>query len=192
MRYAEATAVIGLDGPDSSLRAAWRDRHIASIAAMAAAGVLLLGLPLHSAEGRSLGSLMVVAGHDPSGYLAAEPFAVAGVWRKTACRPLRIPSLPWRPWPPADAPLPPARGHSVILLAGEADPERLGDDVASGTVVFAAATGDAAGAILVTTHGDDDAARRWIAADPLLRTCRAEIHATKFRPLPYRSLSDAG
>jgi uncharacterized protein YciI len=192
MRYADATAVIGLDGPEPELRAAWRDRHIASITAMAAAGVLLLGLPLHSAEGRSLGSLMIVAGHDPSGYLAAEPFAVAGVWRTTRCRRLRIPALPWSPWPRAGAPLPAARGHSIIFVKGEADPARLGDAAASGMLVFAAATMDEPGAILVTTHGDDDAARGWLAADPRLRTCPAEIYATRFRPLPYLPMNDAG
>lgn len=185
-----ATAVIGRDGPDPSRRAAFRDRHIAAIAAFAAEGRLLLGLPLH-AQGQSRGSLMVVAG-DPAAYLAQEPFAAGGVWQETICRPIRIPVLPWKDWPAADAPLPSGRGHSILFAAGDARPERLGTMAARGELIFAAETLDAPGAILVTAHAQDAAAAAWIAGDALLSRCAVEIHATLFRPLPYRPLPGAG
>lgn len=184
-----AFAVIGRDGPDPSRRAAWRDRHIAAIEAFAREGLLLLGLPLHSPQGRSEGSLMIVAA--PDGYLAREPFAVAGVWQDIACRPIAIPALPWRGWP-MDAELPPGRGHTILLLEGEARPARLGDAAASGVVAFAAETLDTPGAIVVTTHPDDAAALAFVAADSLLRRCATSLHATRFRPLPYRPLPRPG
>ena len=190
-----AFAVIAFDGPDPSRRAAARDRHIASIAAMARDGTLVLGLPLHSAEGRSRGSLMVIAAQDQAGvdaYLAREPFAASRVWQDIACHPLRIAALPWRPWPPADAPMPPGRRHTILIVAGPADPGRFGAMAQSGALIFAAETLDATGAILVTTHADDAAARDWVAEDPLLRQAEVAVHATLFRPLPYRPLPGAG
>ncbi len=190
-----AFAVIAFDGPDPARRAAMRERHIASIEAMARDGSLLLGLPLHSAEGRSRGSLMVIAATDQAGvdaYLAREPFAAGRVWQDIACRPLRIPALPWRPWPAADAPLPPGRGHTIIMASGAVDPARLGAMAQAGTLIFAAETRDAPGAILVTAHRDHAAAQGWLADDPLLRHCAVTVHATLFRPLPYRPLPSAG
>lgn len=187
-----AFAVIAFDGPDPSRRAAARDRHIASIEAMARDGTLLLGLPLHSAQGRSRGSLMVIAAQDRTGvdaYLAREPFVAGGVWQDIACRPLRVATLPWRPWPAA---MPPGRGHTIIIAAGDAAPARLDAAASSGLLVFAAETLDAPGAILVTAHADDAAARAWVAADPLLRQGSADLHATMFRPLPYRPLPGMG
>lgn len=190
-----AYAIIALDGPDPSRRAAARDRHIASIAAMAREGTLLLGLPLHGAEGRSRGSLMVIDAQDQDGldaYLAREPFATDGVWHDVACRPVRIPALPWRPWPAADAPMPPGRGHSIIIAGGDIGPARFAAMAASGALIFAAETLDTPGAILVTTHPDDAAARAWIAGDDRLRHARVALHATLFRPLAYRPLPGAG
>jgi uncharacterized protein YciI len=186
-----AFAVIGRDGPDPSRRAALRDRHIASIEQFARDGTLILGLPLHSPQGRSEGSLMIVAAADQAaldGYLAREPFAAGGVWQDISCRPLAIPSLPWRAWPAAGAALPPGRGHTILVLDGDAQPARLGDAAASGLLVFAAETLDAPGAILVTAHRDDAAALDFVAADPVLRRCGTVLHATLFRPLAYRPL----
>lgn len=190
-----AHAIIALDGPDPSRRAAARERHIASIAAMAREGTLLLGLPLHGAEGRSRGSLMIVAARDQAGldaYLAREPFAAEAVWQDIACRPLRIPALPWRPWPAADAPMPPGRGHSIVIATGAIDLARLAPMAAAGELIFAAETLDAPGAILVTTHRDDATARAWLADEPALRHATVALHATLFRPLAYRPLPGAG
>jgi uncharacterized protein YciI len=190
-----AYAIIAFDGPDPSRRVAARERHIDSIAAMAREGLLLLGLPLHSAEGQSRGSLMVIAAQDqagPDAYLAREPFATGGVWRDIACRPLRIAALPWRPWPAADAPVQPGRGHSIIIAAGVTDLARLAPLATRGELTFAAETLDAPGAILVTTHREDAAARDWLAGEPALRHATAEVHATLFRPLAYRPLPGTG
>ena len=184
-----AFAVIAFDGPDPSRRAQQRDRHIASITAMARDGLLLLGLPLHGAR---RGSLMIVAGEDRAAYLAREPFAAEGVWQDIACRPVTLPALPWRPWPAEDAPMPAGRGHTVLIVAGEAAPSRFAAMAGDGTMIFAAETTDAPGAILVTTHADDAAARAWAAADPLLRHAAVALHPTLFRPLPYRPLAGAG
>lgn len=186
-----AVAVIGRDGPDPSRRAAWRDRHIAAIEHFAQEGLLLLGLPLHSPQGRSEGSLMVVAAADQAtldGYLAREPFAVGGVWQDIACRPVSIPSLPWGAWPAMGTPVPPGRSHTILILEGDARPERLAEVAASGLLVFAAETLDAPGAILVTTHRDDAAALAFVADDPALRHRTAAAYATQFRPLAYRPL----
>lgn len=183
-----AIAVIGRDGPDPSRRAAWRESHISAIAQFAREGVLLLGLPLHSPQGRSEGSLMIVAATALDDYLAREPFAAGGVWQDIDRRPLHIPSLPWSAWPAVDAPTPPGRGHTILVLDGDAQPARLAEAAASGLLVFAAETLDRPGAILVTAHRDDAAARGFVAGDPLLRRCRATVHATQFRPLAYRPL----
>lgn len=190
-----AYAIIAFDGPDPSRRAAARERHIASIAAMAREGTLLLGLPLHGAEGRSIGSLIVIDAQDQGGvdaYLAREPFATGGVWQDIACRELRIPALPWRPWPPAEAPMPPGRGHSIVIATGATGLARLAPMAAAGDLVFAAETLDAPGAILVTTHRDDAAARAWLAGEPGLRHATVVLHATLFRPLAYRPLPGMG
>jgi uncharacterized protein YciI len=184
-------AVVGRDGADPSRRAAFRDRHIAAIEGFARDGTLLLGLPLHAPDGRSRGSLMIVAGSVEE-YLAREPFASGRVWAEIAIRPLRIPSLPWRPWPSPDAPPAPGRGHTILFAAGKAAPGRLGAMAARGDLIFAATTRDAPGAILVTTHRDDTQATAWIAAEPALTRCEVTLHATLFRPLPYRPLSGRG
>lgn len=186
-----AVVVIGRDGPDPSRRAARRDAHIAAIEGFAREGVLLLGLPLH-ARGRSVGSLMVVDAAAIDDYLAREPFASGGVWQDIARRPAEIPSLPWQPWPAADAPLSSTRGHTIVIVEGAAEPERMADAAASGVLAFAARMLDRPGAVLVTAHGDDDAALAWTAAEPALRGSKGTPWATLFRPLPYRPLPRPG
>lgn len=93
-----------------------------------------------------------------------------------------------RAWPSPDATLPPGRGHTILVLEGDAQPARLGEAAASGVIAFAAETLDAPGAILVTTHRDDAAALAFVAGDAVLRHCATAVHATLFRPLPYRPL----
>lgn len=187
-----AFAVIAFDGPDPARRAAQRDRHIASITAMAEEGLLLLGLPLHGAR---RGSLMIVAAEDRAGleaYLAREPFAAEGVWQDIACRPIRIPRLFWPPWPRMDAPLPDRRSHTVFVARGPVAATRFGAAAASGLLTFAAETLDAPGAILVTTHAEDAPALHWARDDAALRASSITIHPTLFRPLPYRPLPRPG
>jgi uncharacterized protein YciI len=179
-----AVAVIGRDGPDPSRRAAWRDAHIAAIEGFAREGTLLLGLPLH-VQGRSAGSLMVVDAARLADYLAQEPFAAGGVWHDITCRPIDIPSLPWRAWPAPGGAVPAGRGHTILWVDGPAD---LHCAALTGLLAFAARTLDRPGAILVTAHATDDAARAWVDSDPLLRRSPVALHATQFRPLPYRAL----
>ncbi|MBP0465278.1 hypothetical protein J5Y09_15235 [Roseomonas sp. PWR1] len=180
----EAVAVIGRDGPDPSRRTGARDRHIAFIEGAAAEGLLLLGLPIHTEEGRSAGSLMVVPADRVTDYLAREPFAQAGVWAVVDRRPMRIPRLPWRPWP-GDAP---AEGRMSILFADGAAPvEALAVAARDGWLLFAAATRDREGAVLVTTHAAPTDAQAWAAT--ALPGCRlAAVHPTRWRPLPYPPL----
>ena len=186
-----AHAILAFDGPDPSRRAATRERHIAAIGEFAADGTLLLGLPLHTPEGRSRGSLMVVSAADETdvgAYLAREPFAVERVWGEIACRPIWIPALPFRPWPTEQAALPSGRGHTILIAEGALGVERLWQRAEAGTLCFAAETLDVPGGILVGRHASDEAAREWLVADPVLDTCRWTLHATMFRPLPYRRL----
>lgn len=177
----EAIAVIGRDGPDPSRRAGARDRHIAFIEVAAAEGLLLLGLPIHTAEGLSAGSLMVVPAERLAEYLAREPFVQAGVWVARDARPLRIPALPWRAWP---ATLPSEGRMSILLAEGAGPVATLADAARDGTLLFAGATGN--GVIVVTTHPDPVDAAAWAAA--ALPDCRINVHPTRWRPLPYRAL----
>jgi uncharacterized protein YciI len=186
-----AHAILAFDGADPSRRAAARQKHIDAIGRFAADGTLLLGLPLHTPEGRSRGSVMIISAANEDGvadYLAREPFAADGVWQEIACRPIRIPALPLRSWPGLDCPMPSGRGHTILVGEGAAELRRLARWAAAGTVCFAAETLDAPGAILVTTHAEDAAARAWAEAEPALGRCRWTLHATLFRPLPYRPL----
>lgn len=177
----EAVAVVGRDGPDPSRRAGARDRHIAFIEAAAAEGLLLLGLPIHTPEGRSAGSLMVVPTERLAEYLSREPFAQEDVWAGRDMRPMRIPRLPWRPWP-ATAP---SEGRMSILFAeGATKAEALADAARDGIVLFAGTTQH--GAVVVTTHPEPDAARTWASA--ALRGCVVTLHPTRWRALPYRPL----
>jgi hypothetical protein len=74
------------------------------------------------------------------------------------------------------------------MLDGDAQLARFADAAASGLLLFAAETLDAPGAILVTAHRDDAAARAFVMADQVLRHCATVLQATLFRPLAYRPL----
>jgi uncharacterized protein YciI len=177
----EAVAVIGRDGPDPSRRAGARDRHIAFIEVAAAEGLLLLGLPIHTPEGRSAGSLMVVPAERLAEYLAREPFVEAGVWAARDTRTLRVPRLPWRPWSTTA----PSEGRmSIIFAEGVAPAATLTSAARDGTLLFASIADDSA--VVVTTHPDMDAAAHWAAE--ALPGCRITLHPTRWRPLPYRPL----
>lgn len=95
-------------------RLAARDAHVEFITREAEAGRLLLGLPLHDEAGRSLGSLMVVAG-DIQAYRAAEPFAQRGVWQRIEAHPFRIAPLPYAPWPEPGSAAQGRRSHTILI-----------------------------------------------------------------------------
>lgn len=214
-----AYAVIAFDGEDEGAparRAVARDRHIAIITAMARDGRLAMGVPLHSAEGRSLGSLMVLDVPGQEGvdaYLAAEPFAQGGVWQRCAAHPFRIAPLPYQPLVPPGATLPQRRTHTVIVAMDGTDPgapdrrmavreahlARVKPMAADGTLAFGGAVLDPSGqrmigSIAVTRHDSDAAARAWLEADPYVTGDvwrDIALYATRFAPLPYRPLPGA-
>ncbi|MFC3028038.1 MULTISPECIES: YciI family protein [Roseomonadaceae] len=208
-------AILAWDGTDAEAparRAAARAAHVAFITAEAAAGRLLLGLPLHDEAGRSLGSLMLVAGDAAAkdAYLAAEPFATSGVWRKVEAYPFGIAPLPYRPWPAPDAPAPGGRTHSVLIGWDGTDAAaldrrmavrpahfaRVKPMAADGTLLFGGAILDAPGgrmigSIAATNHTSHAAARAWVEADPYFTGDvwrDISVHATAFRALPYAPL----
>jgi uncharacterized protein YciI len=210
-----AWVVIAFDGEDAEAparRAAAMEAHVAFITAEAAAGRLALGLPLMN-EGRSIGSLMVLAGEGrdaADGYLATEPFSTSGVWRRVEVHAFRIAPLPYRPWPPPDAPLPAARTHSAIiawdgrdegalarrLAMREAHFGRVRPMAADGTLAFGGAIldtpeGRMVGSVAVTRHAEDAAARAWMAEDPYVTGAvwrDIRLFGTRIRPLAYPSL----
>jgi len=208
-------AILAFDGDDAEAparRSAAREAHIAFSRAAAAAGQLLLGLPLHDEAGRSRGSLMLVAGDAAArdAYLASEPFSTSGVWRKVEAHPFGIAPLPYQPWPSPDAPPPSGRTHSVLIgwdgtdagaldrrmAARPAHFARVAPLAADGTLLFGGAIFDAPGgrmigSIAATRHTSHDAARAWVAEDPYATGDvwrEVVVHATAFRPLPYAPL----
>jgi uncharacterized protein YciI len=208
-------AILAWDGEDAEAparRASARDRHVAFITAEAAAGRLLLGLPLHDEAGRSLGSLMVVAGDAAArdAYLAGEPFAADGVWRKHQSHPFRIAPLPYQAWPAPDAAPAMGRTHSIILAWDDTDAEalerrlaarpahfeRVQPMAANGTLLFGGAILDAEegrmiGSIAVTRHVTHEAARNWMEGDPYVTGDvwrDISLYATTLRALPYPKL----
>ncbi|WP_226381389.1 YciI family protein [Falsiroseomonas ponticola] len=208
------TAIIAFDGTDADAparRAAARDAHVAFITAEAEAGRLLLGLPLHDEAGRSLGSLMMIAGEEAArdAYLAAEPFAHQGVWQRVEAHPFRIAPLPYQGWPQA---VPQGRTHTIAIAWDGTDAgalerrlanrqghfDRVRPMAADGTLLFGGALLDAAGtmrgSIAVTRHLTHAAVRDWMAPDPYVAGDvwrDIALYGTSFRPLPYKPLPHA-
>jgi len=206
--------LMAFDGTDEAAparRSAAMAAHVAHISTEAAAGRLLLGLPLHDEEGRSQGSLMFVAGDDAArdAYLAAEPFARDGVWQRVETHGFRIAPLPHRPWPPADAPGPTARTHSIMIAWDDTDDGALDRRLKArpahllasrpmaedGTLLMGGAIlspeGRMVGSVAITSHTSHDAVRDWLAAAPYVTGDvwrDITIYATRLRPLAYAPL----
>jgi uncharacterized protein YciI len=206
--------ILAFDGTDEGAparRAASMAAHVAHISASAAAGQLLLGLPLHDENSRSLGSLMFVAGDAAArdAYLAAEPFAREGVWQRIETHGFRIAPLPYRPWPPAGSPGPTARTHSITIAWDGSDEAALDRRLAArgahllgarpmaedGTLLMGGAIlspeGRMVGSIAITSHTSHDAVRDWLAVDPYVTGDvwrDITLYATRLRPLPYAPL----
>jgi len=213
--------VMAFDGTDEGAparRAASMAAHVAHIGAEAAAGRLQLGLPLHDEENRSQGSLMFVAGDAAArdAYLATEPFAQTGdwprVWQRIETHGFRIAPLSYSPWPPADAPGPTARTHSIIIAWDGTDHAALDRRMAArprhfarmspmaedGTLLLGGALlapdGRMVGSIAITRHTSHDEARAWLAEDPYVTGDvwrDVTVYATRLRPLPYAPLPRA-
>jgi uncharacterized protein YciI len=210
-------AVLAFDGEDEEAparRMAVRDRHLAVLEGWTRDGRLAFGTPLIAADGRALGSLMVLEVPDRAGldaYLAAEPFNEGGVWRRVTAHPFRIAPLPYRPLPGPGAPLSPVRTHTVILAMDGADEgalarrlavreahmARVRPMAADGTLTLGGAILDAPdggrmiGSVAVTAHATDEAARAWMAEDPYVTGGvwrDVALYGTRLAPLPYRPL----
>ena len=209
-------AIIAWDGEDEGAlerRMAARDRHMAVITEWAADGRLALGVPLFTPDWKPAGSLMLLEVPDRAGldsYLAAEPFAAGGVWKRVETHPFRIAPLPYRPLPQPGAPVASARTHTVIVARDGTDDgaearrlsvrgahmERVSPMAADGTLAVGGAildesSGRMVGSIAVTAHADDAAARAWMAEDPYVTGGvwrDVSLHGTRFAPLPYRPL----
>ena len=83
--------VSGIDRPDGfAIRAATRDAHLAWLAEHA--GTVRLGGPWTDAEGRSVGSLLIVEATDlaaAEAWAAQDPYAHAGLFVESRVRPWR-------------------------------------------------------------------------------------------------------
>ncbi len=84
--------VASRDRPDGfDLRARTRDAHLAYLAGLG--GAVKLGGPWLDAEGRSIGSLLIVEADDlpaARALAAADPYAVAGLFASTSVEPWRL------------------------------------------------------------------------------------------------------
>ena len=209
-------AVIAWDGEDEGAlerRMAARDRHMAVITEWASDGRIALGVPLFTPDWKPAGSLMLLEVPDRAGldaYLAAEPFAAGGVWKRVETHPFRIAPLPYRPLPQPGTPVASSRTHTIIIARDGTDDRaearrlsvhqahmaRVSPMAAEGTLVVGGAILDEAGgrmvgSIAVTAHADDAAARAWVAEDPYMTGGvwrEVSLHGTRFAPLPYRPL----
>ena len=209
-------AVIAWDGEDTGApdrRMAARDRHMAVIIEWAADGRLALGVPLFTPDWKPAGSLMLLEVPDRAGldaYLAAEPFAAGGVWKRIDVHPFRIAPLPYRPLPQPGTPTASGRTHTVIVARDGTDEgaearrlsvraahmERVRPMAADGTLAVGGAVLDApggrmVGSIAVIARADDAGAGAWMAEDPYVTGGvwrDISLHGTRFAPLPYRPL----
>ncbi|HZF77248.1 MAG TPA: YciI family protein [Acetobacteraceae bacterium] len=96
--------VIAQDGRDEGAvprRMATRPRHMQRIMPCAERGELLAGIALlNEPGGRMVGSVMVLDLPDEEAvraWLAADPYAEAGVWQDITILPGRVAPLPYRP-----------------------------------------------------------------------------------------------
>ncbi|MFC7474641.1 YciI family protein [Dankookia sp. GCM10030260] len=212
-------AVLAYDGEDDGAparRQAARDRHLAVLTEWAGDGRLAFGTPLLAADGRALGSFMVLAVPDEAGlrdYLAAEPFNHFGVWTKVTSFPFRIAPLPYRPLPQPGTPLAPSRTHTVVIARDGADaaaparrqatreahlarvrPQAAAGTLALGGAILDAPDGRMVGSAVVIARDTDAAAREWLAEDPYTTGGvwqDVTLFGTRFAPLPWRPLPGA-
>jgi len=210
-----AWLVLAFDGTDSEAsarRLAARDAHVGFITQEAKAGRLALGLPLHDEKAQSLGSLMILD-TDREGldnYLAEEPFATGGVWRRIETHPFRIAALPYAPWPSPGSSMPGPRSHTIVVARDGSDAgaearrlavrpahfARVTALAADGTLLFGGAILDPTeahmvGSVAVTRHTDHAAAQRFWALDPYVAEGvwrEMAWYGTLLRPLPYKKL----
>lgn len=212
-------AILAFDGEDAEAparRMAARDRHLEVLTVWAGDGRLAFGTPLMAADGRAVGSLMLLEVPDETGlrdYLAAEPFNNLGVWKQVTTFPFRIAPLPYRPLPQPGTPIATRRTHTVIIAHDGRDPgalerrlsvreahfARVRPMAADGTLAVGGAILDAPdgrmiGSVAVIARDTDEGARAWMAEDPYV-TAKVwqdiTLYGTRFAPLPWRPLPGA-
>ena len=208
----ECRLVLARAASDAGTRiGAVRAAHLALIGPMAAAGELILGVPLLDEAGGYRGSLMLVAPGALDRYLEAEPFRREGIWESEAVHPFRVAPLPYRALP--DAPMPEHPTHAIAIAwdGRDADaparrlsvrdahlarvrPAALDGTLTLGGAILDAPGGGMIGSVAITAHPGLDAARAWWAGDPYVTGGvwqRVEWHATRIAPLPYHALPGA-
>lgn len=203
--------VLARAAPDAGARiGAVREAHLALLRPRAEAGELFLGVPLLDAAGAYRGSLMIVAEGALERYLAAEPFLREGIWAGHETHPFRIAPLPYRPLPSGPAAAAPT--HSIAIARDGTDPgaparrlavreahlARVAPAAREGVLAIGGAIlgaeGGMIGSVAVTAHPTVAAAQEWWSTDPYVTGGvwrDVEWHATRFAPLPLRSLPGA-
>ncbi|UPG73248.1 YciI family protein [Roseomonas gilardii subsp. gilardii] len=97
--------VLAYDGKDAEAparRKAARPAHLARVAQEAESGRLLIGGPLTDADGRMIGSMMVLDLPDETAvhaWLAEDPYVRQDVWKDISILPFQIAPLKYRPLP---------------------------------------------------------------------------------------------
>lgn len=206
----ECRMVLAEAAADAGARiGAVREAHLALITPMAAAGELILGVPLLDAAGAYRGSLMLLQTAALERYLAAEPFLSEGLWASHAVHVFRIAPLPYRPLPQGPAPAQPTHTIAIAqdgtdagalarrLAAREAHLARVQPAALDGTLTLGGALLDApggrmTGSVAITAHAGIAEAQAWWTADPYVTEGvwqDTRWHATRFAPLPYRALA---
>lgn len=209
-------ALFASDGTDPAAparRLAARPRHVAHLREWARDGRLVLSGPRMPDDATTLGSLQffhVADAAEMDRYLAAEPYALEGVWASHALLPFRIAPLPY-PAPPGPED-PPALAWAIIAHdAPDAEARRaairpahlaaLQPLLAAGRIRLGGAILDApdsprmVGSIMAVTAPDEAAARALLAADPYAREGVWQdiaVHRWRIGPQPYRPLPGQG
>ena len=95
--------VLAYDGKDAEAparRKAARPAHLARVAPEAESGRLLIGGPLTDADGRMIGSMVVLDLPDETAvhaWLAEDPYVLQDVWKDISILPFQVAPLKYRP-----------------------------------------------------------------------------------------------
>jgi uncharacterized protein YciI len=208
--------LIGDDGTDAAAparRQVVRPRHLAHIRAWAEAGKLILSGPRMPDDATTTGSLQffdVADAGEMDAYMAAEPFAMEGVWQQVRVLPFRVAPLPYRPLPGTPGGSPDAVFCWVVIAwdGSDADAEarrmaarpahmtRVAPLAAEGRVLMGGAILDAPegrmiGSIMAVSAPDEAATRAFIAEDPYMTQGvwrETSLERWRIGPQPYKKL----
>jgi uncharacterized protein YciI len=202
----------GTDPGAPARREAARPAHLESIRSAAARGLLVMSGPRMPDAATTSGSLQFFEASEAemAAYMAAEPFALQGVWQRHEILPFRIAPLPWPPQPGRPGgPTAPVFAHAVIARDGsdaEAPArrqavrprhfEKLSAEIGRGQVLIGGAILDApdgamVGSIIALALPDEAAVRDWLATEPYVTEgVWQDIRIERWRigPQPYPAL----